>query len=415
MPAALREASSGRRRLRSSALVFPPARAVHRDVTSATRRALLAAFALGALASGAIPQVHAQAAPESGDLDPVLRVALEAPAAAPAAVDQEIAVVPLRNGHLVAVGLTDGRIRWAVPRVTTTAPTAGDGLVFVAGDQQVTAHTRDGVLLWSRALPDAGSAPALWDTGWLIVPAGTAIVCYRARDGEVLWRHDDRAPISARPAIAADRVYASLEDGRVLALGLMTGTPIWEHRLGDAPGPVLALDDRLFVGSRDRFFYCLATSDGRRRWRWRTGGVITGAPVVDEERVYFASWDNALRGLNRGNGHLRWRTNLPLRPSGGPLRLGRLVYVAGLAADVRAYRAHTGVAAGRFTRPAELAAPPQLVPHAVPDLEGLLLLTLTGELYVLQRRIEPAIVPMTQVVGVEVPLEAPPVPTQPLR
>jgi hypothetical protein len=112
---------------------------------------------------------------------------------------------------------------------------------------------------------------------------------------------------------------------------------------------------------------------------------------------------------------LRWRTNLPLRPSGGPLRLGRLVYVAGLAADVRAYRAHTGVAAGRFTRPAELAAPPQLVPHAVPDLEGLLLLTLTGELYVLQRRIEPAIVPMTQVVGVEVPLEAPPVPTQPLR
>jgi hypothetical protein len=136
---------------------------------------------------------------------------------------------------------------------------------------------------------------------------------------------------------------------------------------------------------------------------------------VDEERVYFTSWDNALRALNRGNGHLRWRTNLPLRPSGGPLLLGRLLFVAGLAADVRAFRAENGVAAGRFTQPAELAVPPQVVPHEVPDLRGILLVTLTGELHVLQRRIEPAIVPLPQPLGVEVPLEAPPVPVAPAR
>jgi outer membrane protein assembly factor BamB len=379
-----------------------------------TRRTGLMALLLLA-ASPALAGAQAPAAPESGALDAVVRLELGAPAAAQAALIAGTAVVPLRNGHLVAIDVEAGRVRWSIPRVTTTQPAAGGGLVFVGGEDRVSAHAADGTDAWMVSLPGAGSAPLLWDSGWLVVPAGSEVVCLRAADGEVLWRHRGPSPVSAQPAIAADRVYVSFADGRVVALGLLDGAPVWERQLGDAPGPVLALDDRLFVGSRDRFFYCLSTANGRQRWRWRTGGIIVGPPVVDEERVYFTSWDNALRALNRGNGHLRWRTNLPLRPSGGPLLLGRLIFVAGLAADVRAFRAENGVAAGRFALPAELAVPPQVVPHEVPDLRGILLLTLTGELHVLQRRIEPAIVPLPQPLGVEVPLEAPPVPVPPAR
>lgn len=412
MAAALPEASSARRLRLSPTTRRPPVRPTRSHSRLCPSRGVSGAAALVLVAVGLAVPVRAQApaVPESGELGLALRLELEAPAAAPAALDATMAYVPLRDHRLAAVDLAHGRTAWTLPLAATTAPALGDGLVFVATADQVTALAPDGAVRWRLPLAGGVSAALLWDTGWLIVPAGGDVLCLRAADGTVLWSHRTSSTVSARPAIAADRVYVSLEDGRVVALGLRDGAPVWERRLGGRAGPVLALDDRLFVGSADRFFYCLATKDGGQRWRWRTGGIIVGSPAVDEQRVYFNSWDNTLRALNRGNGHLRWRTHLPLRPSGGPLRLGRLLFVAGLAADVRAYRVETGRPAGRFTRPAELATPPQIVPHDVPDLQGLLLLTLTGELMVLQRRIEPAIVPLPQGLGVAVPLEAPPAP-----
>ena len=100
-----------------------------------------------------------------------------------------------------------------------------------------------------------------------------------------------------------------------------------------------------------------------------------------------------------------------MRPSSAPLLAGSILYVAGVAAELHAYRADTGAPAGRFAAPAELGSPPQLV-HAEMDLlSAIVLLTRAGDLQVLRRRIEPAIVPLDYPVGVTVPLEAPPVPT----
>ena len=42
----------------------------------------------------------------------------------------------------------------------------------------------------------------------------------RANDGEVLWQRDLGAPLHSAPALAGDRVYVSLNDGRIIALSL---------------------------------------------------------------------------------------------------------------------------------------------------------------------------------------------------
>ena len=60
--------------------------------------------------------------------------------------------------------------------------------------------------------------------------------------------------------------------GRVVALEVSNGTQVWERRLGGPPNDMLALDDRIYVGSDDNFFYCLLASNGDVAWRWRTGG-----------------------------------------------------------------------------------------------------------------------------------------------
>jgi hypothetical protein len=93
--------------------------------------------------------------------------------------------------------------------------------------------------------------------------------------------------------------------------------------------------------------------------------------------------------------------------------VGSILYVAGVAAELHAYRADTGAAAGTFEAPAELASPPQLVRADVDLLSAVVLLTRAGDLQVLRRRIEPAIVPLDYPLGVPVPLVAPPGPTAP--
>jgi outer membrane protein assembly factor BamB len=156
-------------------------------------------------------------------------------------------------------------------------------------------------------------------------------------------------------------VYVPLADGRVVALALATGDPIWERKLGGSAADVLALEDRLFVGSKDNFFYCLDSAKGKVKWRWRTGGDIAGAAVVDESRVYFLSLDNVLRALQRGNGVLQWQRPLPTRPSWAPLLMGDVLLVAGVSPDLRGYGTKDGQPVGDLAAGAELLAPPHYV------------------------------------------------------
>ena len=342
------------------------------------------------------------------------RLSLGAPPAAPAALDGETAYVPLRTGKFVAVDLATGRVRWTADIAVSAAPAAGDGLVFVPQADGLVGVAADGSRRWRLSVEGGFSAPLLWKAGWLVAAANNGdVLCLRAVDGHLVWTARVTSPVHGRPALTADRVYVSLEDGRVVSHDLSTGAVIWEERLGGTPGPVLALDDRIFVGSADKFFYCLDASDGKRKWRWRMGGGIIGEPVLDDRHVYFVALDNVLRALHLWNGSQQWDQGVPVRPSGAPLLAGSILYVAGVAAELHAYRADTGAPAGRFAAPAELGSPPQLAAADMGLLSAVVLLTRAGDLLVLRRRIEPAIVPLDYPIGVPVPLVAPPVPDVP--
>ncbi len=241
-------------------------------------------------------------------------------------------------------------------------PAAGDGLVFIAEPETLSAVREvDGSVAWRLPLPGPLAAPLAWDNGWLIAAAtpGT-ILAFRASDGELIWRRDVSSPVNARPALAADRIYVPASD-RIIALQVETGVPLWERKLGGAPNDVLALDDRLYVGSDDNFLYCLKTHDGLLDWRWRTGADVVGVPASDGHRLYFVSLDNLLRALDLKSGVQRWKSALPLRPNAGPLKAGDTLIVSGVAPMLRAYFTKDGAPAGDLATDGELASPPYFV------------------------------------------------------
>jgi outer membrane protein assembly factor BamB len=306
----------------------------------------------------------------------------DVPAGLPA-FDDDRTYVPLRNNRLVGVGLGAGTIEWSVDISGRPTLAAGGGLVFLTAPASIEARAgTDGALRWRVALDGDVAGGIAWNHGWLIAvtAAGTA-VAIRALDGQVIWQKALGGTTAIPPALSADRAYFALADGRVVARQLLTGEPVWERKLGGPPAPMLPLDDRLFVGAKDHFFYCLATRDGGVKWRWRTGGEVVGAPVVDERRVFFASLDNVIRALDRGNGHQRWNQFLGTRPTGGPLHFERdVVLVAGIAATVWVYRGADGKLTGEISTPAELAVPPFIVHAGDRRTRMLLVLTLEGQI-----------------------------------
>ena len=323
------------------------------------------------------------------------------------AYDAAHAYVALRDNQLVAVALDTGKTVWSVACPMSAAPAAGDGLVFAGGDGFVEARAQlDGTSQWRTPI-EGVTTRLYWDTGWLIAATDRgALLAIRAADGEVLWRRDLGVGLQGAPAPAGNRLYLSLTNAAMMALSLQTGESIWTSNL-PAPGSgILALDDRLFVGSLDNNFYCLSAKDGSVRWSWRTGADVIGAPVIDTKRVYFLSLDNVLRALDRNSGSLRWLKSLSMRPSTGPLLTGTTLIVAGVGTELHAFSTADGSAVGNLVlrsaqdQEMQLAAPPYLTAENL-----LIVLTRGGQMQALSGAPPPAVpaVPAVPVVPATVP------------
>jgi len=154
----------------------------------------------------------------------------------------------------------------------------------------------------------------------------------------------------------------ALGDGRVTALQVETGEVVWEHHLAEPANGLLAVDDFLYAGSNDNFFYALHTADGTYAWRWRTGADVIGIPVADDRNVYFVSLDNVLRALSRKTGVQQWARPLPMRPTRGPLKIDRTLIVSGISSVVRGYNVKDGTPAGDLPVAGDLAGSPYAPP-----------------------------------------------------
>jgi outer membrane protein assembly factor BamB len=289
------------------------------------------------------------------------------------AYDATRAYFPLEGDQLAAYALLTGTRLWIAPVHTTFEPAAGDNMLFVIRPGSLVGlRAGDGTSAWELPFDGTPAVPPVWDNGWLVTATTDGEMrAFRAADGMLLWRRNIGTAAHAKPALSGAFVYVPGSDSRVVALRVDTGAPVWERKLGGAANDILRSGNRLYVGSQDKYFYCLNADDGQVEWRWQTGGPVIGLPVVDDRTAFFVSLDNVLRALNRSSGVQRWKTALPLRPATGPLRAADAVVVSGPAPTLRAYKVQDGKSAGELALPGELAAPPHLftaAPHSFPVL-----------------------------------------------
>ena len=283
---------------------------------------------------------------------------------APGAMDDRRIYIPLRQALLVALHRETGLVDWTRAIDTASPPVVAAGTVFIAGTDSIQAlNATDGTEQWSVPLARSITAPLVWDSGWLIaVTEPGDVMAFRAADGHLVWRRSLGAP-SVHPAVPGGdaALFLSLADGRVVALALATGEPLWERKLtGTISEPAVA-KDRVFIGSTDNFLYAFDDDSGTLEWKWRNGGDVIGA-AADGDVVYFASLDNIIRAVNRGNGNQRWKKPTGTRPVLPPRAFGGIVMLLGLMPAISVFVGETGEVMGTHSATGNLVGAPLLDP-----------------------------------------------------
>jgi len=319
-------------------------------------------------------------------------------------MDDRHVYAALNNETLVALDRETGGIVWTRPARSTAPPTADAGAVYLPSPDAIRAlDPTTGEERWSTATPSPVSSPLLAENGWIVGVTRTGeVIALRAADGTVIWRRPLEATTRHPVASSGEGVlYLALDDGRLVALSLESGQLLWTQQLSGTLSEPAAARDRVFVGSVDNFLYAFRRN-GTFEWKWRNGGDVIGI-AADGEAVYFASLDNVLRAVNRGNGNQLWKKATGTRPTFPPRAFRGTVVLAGITPSVTSFVGASGEQQGTLSTKGELVGPPLLDTDPAPFRVALVTMTREGVVTAYRPRAltfqEAALVPVTALPG----------------
>ncbi len=266
----------------------------------------------------------------------------------PLATDGQRIIVSTRGGLVYGLDIATGTVQWRIPGRPGRLASAEDTVILQQPDGIVWRMDSDtGSARWKVETGVAGERPPVVD-GARIFIAGNGLVGLDLGSGEAVWERRDGAPITAGPTTERGFLVVGRADGSLEALRKNTGRTVWSKGKGPAivASPIIDDRERVLLGTNDNYFQAFNLRSGDRLWRWRIGADVRSAGMLFENRVLFASYENVVYSLDRGNGHMIWRTPLPSRPLSGPHPVGGTVLVVCADSDLVAIGPATGKSLG---------------------------------------------------------------------
>ncbi len=189
-------------------------------------------------------------------------------------------------GDVVSFSAADGKELWRKRPAGPLrgAPSLANGNAYVVTqDNQLYAMSQEtGEVTWtiSASLESQGvfgvAAPASAQGTVIAGFSSGELNAYRYENGRSLWdvvlsrtsmstSVSSLADIDADPVIDQGRVYAIGQGGRMVAMDLASGNPLWEQTIAGISTPWVA-GEWIFVVTDDARLLCLARGSGKIRW-----------------------------------------------------------------------------------------------------------------------------------------------------
>jgi outer membrane protein assembly factor BamB len=137
-----------------------------------------------------------------------------------------------------------------------------------------------------------------------------------------------------KPALENGVIYATANDGLVVAVDAESGKRLWREDLDvEISGGVGVGGGLVMVGTEGAAVYALEAKTGEQRWQTTVSSEVLSAPASDGRVVVIQSIDGRITGLDAANGNLIWTYENPvpalsLRGTSSPLIIGNAVLSA---------------------------------------------------------------------------------------
>ena len=190
--------------------------------------------------------------------------------------------------------------------------------------------------VWYRPAGALLEFPPVIADGMLVQLADNGrIVALNKATGRVKWRRRLGYLSASTPAVAGDRVFASVLEqhkgtrrGRIVALRLKTGKVIWSHALGSRTESSPLVDHgKVYVGTEGGQLLALNAVNGHGVWSYRAFGAVKGSPTLSNGKLYFGDYGGHVQAIRTGDGHRVWDAS----ESGNFLRGGTFYCTAAVA------------------------------------------------------------------------------------
>jgi outer membrane protein assembly factor BamB len=293
--------------------------------------------------------------------------------------DQAIALRPAVQGGRLAIADARGRVQmldaqtgsrvWeGNVRVPVSAgPSLGAGLAVVGTTtgEVMALDAQDGTLRWQTRVSSEVLSPPAIARGVVAVRTGDGrLFGLDAASGRRLWVFDRPVPVlslrgTGAPVIAGDAVVAGFDGGRLAAVTLLEGRPLWEARLGEARGrsdldrvtdvdaaPVV-VDEAVYGVASRGFVAAFELASGKPFWQREMAS--TAGLAVDGRALYVVDERSHVYALDRFSGRGVWRqTQLQARGLTAPTIVGRYVVVGDREGYLHWLRREDGELAARY-------------------------------------------------------------------
>jgi len=175
------------------------------------------------------------------------------------------------------------------------------------------------------------------------------LAAYNAKTGATSWELPSFINVGPviGPTITDGVLYLAGNYGKLYALKLTSGRPLWNFPTHGVPQGLAASGQTAYVasapdgssGSSDGGLYAIRS--GQQAWRFTSSGVINADPKIAGNLVYFMTSNGNLYALHSGSGQVIWHSNFGAGATTASLA-GGIIYVGDGIGRVRALQVADG-------------------------------------------------------------------------
>jgi outer membrane protein assembly factor BamB len=257
----------------------------------------------------------------------------------------------IKVGQIVSGGVG------ADERMVVVGTPKGEVLAFAAAD---------GTPLWSARASSEVLAPPVVGSDAVIVRSGdNRLAAFELADGKRRWQYQRPSPalavrVTAAPLVADRYVFAGFPGGKLVAVSLANGAPVWEGTVA-IPKGVTELDrvaDITSTPAIEGSEICAAAFQGRvacfdlgnGAQVWARDMSSAAGVAIDNRYVYVSDDKGAVHALDRSSGASIWKQDrLFLRRLTAPLPRRGLIVVADVQGVVHFLNREDGAFAARVS------------------------------------------------------------------